>query len=240
MATSNRNLFPHSYQGNVDSSSIMFISYYLLMQGLRGILVRPRKKTNMSLTIKVYCKKVSKDLIPKMMNRLNDYDMVVSVHPDFKFDAEEDSGYLPFKFRLKDPRLSILKDKELKSGFELYIDEFDLHTEKENLKPKMSFFDKLLGKKQMEIPYAAPEVEALLKNCVIVVSFVWHASDSFASRFASLTSAILTELTDGVCSYEDETWYETRNIVDNAFKDILEYEDTLTIQNIDYMEFDKW
>ena len=149
MATSNRNLFPHSYQGNVDSSSIMFISYYLLMQGLRGILVRPRKKTNMSLTIKVYCKKVSKDLIPKMMNRLNDYDMVVSVHPDFKFDAEEDSGYLPFKFRLKDPRLSILKDKELKSGFELYIDEFDLHTEKENLKPKMSFFDKLLGKKQM-------------------------------------------------------------------------------------------
>ena len=45
----------------------------------------------MSLALKVYCKAVSKDMIPKIMKRLNDFDMVVSVHPDFKFDAEEDS-----------------------------------------------------------------------------------------------------------------------------------------------------
>ena len=108
----------------------------------------------MSLALKVYCKKVSKDMIPKIMKRLNDFDMVVSVHPDFKFDAEEDSGFLPFKFRLTNPPFAILKDKELKSGFELYIDEFDLQTEKENLKPKLSFFDKLFGKKQQEVPFA--------------------------------------------------------------------------------------
>ena len=62
----------------------------------------------MSLAIKVYCKEVSKDMIPKIMKRLNDFDMVVSVHPDFKFDADEDSGFLPFKFRLTKPKLDII------------------------------------------------------------------------------------------------------------------------------------
>jgi len=194
----------------------------------------------MSLAIKVYCKEVSKDMIPIIMKRLSEFDMVVSVHPDFKFDADEDSGFLPFKFRLTKPHFDILKDKELKSGFELYIDEFNLDTEKEKLKPKLRFFDKLRGKKQEEVPYATPEIEARLMECKIAVSFVWHASDSFALRFASLTSAILTELTNGVCSYEDETWYENKNIVDNAFKDVVEYEDSLTEAELDFMEFDKW
>jgi hypothetical protein len=194
----------------------------------------------MSLALKVYCKKVSKDMIPKIMKRLNDFDMVVSVHPDFKFDAEDDAGFLPFKFRLTNPPFDILKDKELKSGFELYIDEFDLQTEKENLKPKLSFFDKLLGKKQQEVPYATSDIEARLKDCKIAVSFVWHASDSFELRFASLTSAILTELTNGVCSYEDETWYENKNIVDNAFKEVIEYEQSLNEADLDFIEFDEW
>ena len=68
----------------------------------------------MSLTLKVYCKEVSKDMIPKIMKRLNDFDMVVSVHPSFKFDPEEDSGFLPFKFQLIEPRFAKLKGKELK------------------------------------------------------------------------------------------------------------------------------
>jgi hypothetical protein len=104
----------------------------------------------------------------------------------------------------------------------------------------LSFFDKILGKKQQEVLFASPEIEARLKNCNIVVSFVWHTSDSYEFRFASLTSAILTELTNGVCSYEDETWYENKNIVENAFKEISEYEGTLTEADLDFMEFDEW
>jgi hypothetical protein len=194
----------------------------------------------MSNSLKVYCKKVSKDMIPKIMKRLNDFDMVVSVHPDFKFDAEEDAGFIPFRFRLTNPPFDILKNKELKSGFELYMNKFDLQSEKENLKPKLSFFDKLLGKKQQEVLYATPGIEARLKDCKISVSFVWHASDSFAFRFASLTSAILTELTNGVSSYEDENWYENKNIVNNAFKEVNEFEKTLTEADLDFLEFDKW
>jgi hypothetical protein len=28
---------------------------------------------------------------------------VIEVHPEFKFDEENDTGFLPFKFRLKTP-----------------------------------------------------------------------------------------------------------------------------------------
>jgi hypothetical protein len=61
----------------------------------------------MSLVHTVYCKSVSKDLIPKMMERLNEFDMVVSIHPDFKFDPDEDAGFLPFKFRFKNPPFEV-------------------------------------------------------------------------------------------------------------------------------------
>ena len=182
----------------------------------------------MSLDIKVYCKQVSADLVPKILKRLNDFDMAVEVHPDFNFDEEKDTGFVPFKFRLKNPHLGILKGKELKSGFELYIDDFDLNEEKENLKSKLSFFDKLRGKKQEEIAFAPSEVEKRLRGCKKAVSFVWHAGDSFELRFASLTSAILTELTNGVYCYPaDDIWYDNKNIVDEAFKETTEYEKSL-------------
>jgi hypothetical protein len=195
----------------------------------------------MSLDINVYCKEVSKELIPKIVKRLNDFDMVVEVHPDFKFDRETDTGFLPFKFHFKNPRFDILKGKELKSGFELYIDDFDLAKAKEELKPKPSFFEKLLGKKQSEVSFAEPDIEARLKDCKKVVTFVWHASDSFEFRFASLTSAILAELTYGVCTYPaDDIWYDNKNIVAEAFKEIKEYEQDLKEKDIEFMEFDQW
>lgn len=194
----------------------------------------------MSLTLKVYCKNVTEDMIPKIMERLNEFDMVASIHPAFKFDPVEDAGFLPFKFRLLKPRFDILKDKELKSGFEFYMTRFDLETEKDNLKPQLGFFDKLIGKKQHDVPYAPPDIEARLMDCKVAVSFVWHGSDSFALRFASLTSAVLTELTNGVCSYEDETWYENQHIAANAFEDVTEYEQSLTEAELDFMVFDEW
>jgi hypothetical protein len=194
----------------------------------------------MSLVHTVYCKSVSKDLIPIMMERLNEFDMVVSIHPDFKFDPDEDAGSLPFKFRFKNSPFEVLRDKELKSGFEIYIGDFNLQEEKEKLNPKLSFIDKLLGKKKQEIEFAPSEIEARLKDCKISVSFVWGGSDSFASRFVLLVSAILTELTNGVSGFEDGTWYDNHNIVENAFKEVIEYEQSIPEEKLDFYEFDEW
>lgn len=193
----------------------------------------------MSLEINVYCKQLSDDLIPKIVKRLNDYEMVVEVHPEFSFSDQ--TGFLPFKFRLTNPEHDILKNKELKSGFELYVDDFDLQTTKESLKPKLSFFEKHLGKKQADVPFASDDTEARLKNCKKVVTFIWHAGNSFELRFALLTSAILTELTNGVCCYPaDDIWYDNKNIVDEAFKEIKEYEKSLKENELNFVTFDEW
>lgn len=195
----------------------------------------------MSLEIKVYCNQLSADLVPKMLKRLNDYDMIAEVHPDFRFSEQTDTGFVPFKFRLKHPHLEILNGKTLKSGFELFIEDFDLAKEKAALLPKQSFLDRLRGKKQESAAFARPEIEARLQDCKMAVSFVWHAGDSFELRFASLTSAVLAELTNGVCQYPaDDIWYDNDHIVDKAFQELLAYEQSLPESEIEFYEFDKW
>ena len=84
-------------------------------------------------------------------------------------------------------------------------------------------------------------MEDRLKNYKKAVSFVWHAGDSFQFRFAALTSAILTELTRGICCYTgDDIWYDSENIVNELFKETIEYEQSLSEEEIDYQEFDRW
>jgi len=195
----------------------------------------------MSLDLNVYCKNLSADLVPKIIKRLNDFDMVVEVHPDFKLDQYNDTGFVPFKFRLKNPYFDKLKGKEIKSGFEIYIDDFDLQKAKDDLKPKLSFFGKLLGKKQPDVEFAKPKIEDRLKDCKKVVTFVWHSGDTFELRFASMTSAILTELTNGVCCYPaDDIWYDNKNIVEEAYKEATDYEKTIKERDFVFHEFEEW
>jgi hypothetical protein len=167
--------------------------------------------------------------------------MIVEVHPNFKFDETKDSGFVPFKFQFIGPSFGQLEGKQLKSGFELYIASFDLAKAKEALRPKQGFLDKLLGKKKPELPpFASPEIEQRLKDCTKVTSFVWHTVDSFEFRFALLTSAVFTELTNGLCcDPEDNTWSQNDNIVAEAFKQVCDYEEYLS-QKLEYHEFEGW
>ncbi len=196
----------------------------------------------MSADINVYCTKLSADLVPQIITRLNDCGMVVEVHPDFRFDQTKDSGFVPFKFRLLQPQLELLEGKELKSGFELYITDFDLQTEKAQLQtPPPSFFEKLLGKKQFDNAFAPSDIERRLQDCKKVVTFVWSAADSFEFRFAALTSAIVTELTDGVCfSTVDGMWHDATDIVSEAFRVVQEYEQHIQASDIQIHEFKEW
>ena len=193
----------------------------------------------MSLNINIYTNYLSDSLIPNIIKRLNDYEMFVEVHPDFSFNNQ--TGFLPFKFKLTKPHLDILNDKVLKSGFELDVDNFDFKTEIKNLKPTQSVFAKLIGKTKSEAPLLSSDIESRLKDCNKVVTFVWGSADSFELRFAWLTSSILTELTNGVCFYQaDNIWYGKENIVDKAFQEIINYENTLTEKDIVFHEFTEW
>ncbi|UOE52706.1 hypothetical protein MTO98_16680 [Mucilaginibacter sp. SMC90] len=195
----------------------------------------------MSLDLQVYTNSLSDDLIPKIVKRLNDFDMVVEIHSAFSFNTQ--SGFLPFKFILTNPRFDVLKGKQLVSGFELFIDDFNLKSKKAELNPPPSkgLFQKLFGKKTSETLFAPLEFEEQLKNCTKEVTFVWHAGDSFELRFSALVSAVLTELTKGVCCYPaDEIWYNTDTIVEDAYRDVQEFEGALTEKSLQYHEFQQW
>lgn len=195
----------------------------------------------MSMSVVVYCNSISKELLPLMLKRLNDYDMKVEIHPKFKFDEEEDDGFLPFKFQLINPKLNILKNKILKSGFELYFDEFDLNEIKNENQPKLSFLDKLLKRKNEEYIFAPKSIETKLLDCKKEISFVFHTNDTFEFRFALLTSAILAELTNGLVYYpEDDSWLNYEEALKLSLKEIKEYEDTLEESDILLHEFDEW
>ena len=65
--------------------------------------------------------------------------------------------------------------------------------------------------------------------------------DSFELRFVSMVSAILTELTNGVCTYPaDDIWYENKNIVEEFYKEVCDYEKSLSEEELEYHEFDGW
>ncbi|TFF39280.1 hypothetical protein [Mucilaginibacter psychrotolerans] len=193
----------------------------------------------MSLDLQVFTKTLDDNLIPEINKQLNNFDMVVEVHPDFTFTTP--TGFLPFKFKFNNPKFKVLEGKDLISGFELYKDDFSLAEKLEELNPKKGFMGKLLSKKTPEETFAPPEFEKRLANCTKEITFVWHVGDTFELRFAALTSAILTKLTDGVCCYPaDDIWYDNDKIVENAYKEVKEYEDSLKEKDLKFHLFTKW
>ncbi|XAZ82048.1 hypothetical protein A6C57_27270 (plasmid) [Fibrella sp. ES10-3-2-2] len=192
----------------------------------------------MSLVVSVYTRDLSDDLMPRIVNRLNNFDMSVEGYPNFSF--QEHQGFLPFKFRLTATHLNNLKGEVLKSGFELYVDSFNLQVEKEKLVSKTTFFQRLFGRKRPEVAFANPEIEGVLKDCRYVLSCSFSTEDSFEYRFACLTGAILAELTRGVYQSPDGIWYIGKNITNEIHVEVKAYEQPLTEETVQYHKFDHW
>ncbi len=193
----------------------------------------------MSLDLNVYVKQIDDSIIPKWIDRMNQLDMECEIHPDFSFN--DHSGFLPFKIRLKNPKNEELKDKEFISGFEFYKDEFDLQKELESLQPKKSFFQKLMNKSNVKVEFANSEIDSKLTDCKLVLTFNWGSHNSLELRMSSLSSAIISELTNGICCYPaDDIWYDNETIVEDAHKELLEYESSLKPTEWRMHEFEGW
>ena len=193
----------------------------------------------MSLDLNVYVEKIEDEIIPKWINRLNQFDMDCEIHPDFSFN--DHSGFLPFKIKLKDPINKELADKILISGFELYKDEFDLQNELSHIQPKPTFFQKIFKKPVKIENYASPEIDTKLHKCIWVLTFNWGSHDSLELRMASLSSAIISELTNGICCYPaDDIWYDNATIVQEAYNELKDYEKSLTPIEWNVHEFEGW
>lgn len=194
----------------------------------------------MSLEFNVYVAQIDDSIIPKWIERMNQMGMECEIYPEFSF--ENHSGFLPFKIKIKNPKNSDLMNKEFLTGFEFYLDEFNLEREIEDLKPKKTFFQKIFDTKQEEkVVFKSEEIDEKLRKCNKVMIFNWGSADTFELRMASLSSAILSELTDGVCCYPaDDIWYDNRTIVEDSYKEVVEYENSIDPKDWKTHPFEKW
>jgi len=193
----------------------------------------------MSLDLNVYVESIDDQIIPKWMERMNEFEMDCEIHPDFSFTDHR--GFLPFKIKLTNPTNRDLEGRELISGFEFYMKEFDFQKEIGQNQAKQTLFQKLLGKTADRGDYVNPEIDARLQKCRWVLVFNWGSHNSLELRMSSLSSAIIAELTDGVCCYRaDDVWYNNESIVENAFRESLEFENSLKPSEWKVHEFEGW
>ncbi|PHQ59062.1 MAG: hypothetical protein COC08_09285, partial [Maribacter sp.] len=130
----------------------------------------------MSLDLNVYIDKIDDQIIPKWIERMNEFDMECEIHPEFSFANH--SGFLPFKIKLKNPSNKNLESRELISGFELYKDRFDLQKELEQIQPKKTFIQRLLNKTTEKIDFVNPEIDSKLQKCNWILTFNWGSHNS--------------------------------------------------------------
>src|SRR6218665_2251773 len=81
----------------------------------------------MGMDITVYTKELSEDLIPKIKKRFTDFHMDIEFHPDFKFNEDDDIGFLPIRLKVR-PGRSKHYDKigyDVLTGFELLFADYD-------------------------------------------------------------------------------------------------------------------
>jgi hypothetical protein len=171
----------------------------------------------MSMEYWIHLDEISDSIIPEFIAELNKFEMTCATYPGFRFS--DHSGFLPFKFRLLNPKLCILKDKDLVSGFELYIEDFD--TENADW-------------------FSQEDLDRLSKfKRTLVIRF--GASDSFQLRFAELASAVIAKLTGAPRSFDDEVVYDmTTEVLDKIWEDIKHWENSIADADWEYHEFDGW
>jgi len=85
------------------------------------------------------------------------------------------------------------------------------------------------------------EIDEKLKDKKYVVTFNFGIQDTFELRMASLGSATLSKITNGLCCYaNDGIWYDNNNIVENALNEVSKYEISLNKKDFRLHEFEKW
>lgn len=192
----------------------------------------------MSLDINVFLKDPDDSLIPAWIEELNKLDMECEIHPEFSF--KDHSGYLPFKIKITSNSHDELMNQEYLTGFEFYMDDFNL--EKNIEKPKEpSFIGKLIGKKAQINYFASPEIDEKLKSYNKVIILSWGSSDTFELRMAMLASATLAMISGGISCYPaDDVWHSPETAVEESINEVAEYEKSLKPREFKLHKFEGW
>lgn len=191
----------------------------------------------MSMSYNVFLNDIDDSKIQDWISELNKLEMDCEVHPEFSFKSR--SGFLPFKIKIHENTHESLKNKDYLTGFEYYLDSFDLEESSEY--QEQSFFEKLLKKPKIKLPFHSEEIDQRLKDKKYVVTFNFGISDTFELRMASLASATLAKISGGVCCYaDDDLWYDNETVIDQLLRDVSEYEKSLKEREFRIHAFEEW
>ena len=176
---------------------------------------------SMEYTVYTPLQEISDEIIPALVSELNKFDMICEIHPDVSF--ANSPGFVPFKFRLDAIQFPEIAGKDLVSGVEISIYDFEAD--------------------EQGNPYFGSEEDSQQGQYNKIVSFHFTGvSDRFEFRFACLTSAVLTNLLNGIRS--DDDWNMSKGsaaIVAEAWNEVKSYEEYCARElDIPYHEFEGW
>lgn len=190
----------------------------------------------MSLEMHTYVPEVDDSLIPIWLLEMKKVGMDCEIHPEVKLASH--SGFLPFKLRIQDSAHTVLNGVEFLTGFEYYVGDFSLKTELEK-RPRSGGIGKAFGNRSAAAPYATPELDERLKKCSKLLIFSWGTADLFELRMATVSSAVLANITGGVSSYPaDGIWYD--RTAAQAVSEARAYENSVKAKNVRINKFQKW
>ena len=171
----------------------------------------------MSMNFNVYINDIDDSKIEPWIKELNKLGMKCEIHPDFSFKSH--SGFLPFKINISENSHDLLLNKDYLTGFEYFIDDFNLddHT---NYK-KQTFIQKVFGRPKQKLFLHSKEIDEKLMNKKFNITFNFGVSDTFELRIAYLASACLSKITNGLCCDQNNNiWYENHNVIEKALVEI--------------------
>ncbi|MBP8114152.1 MAG: hypothetical protein KAY50_02285, partial [Chitinophagaceae bacterium] len=191
---------------------------------------------------------------PKIKKRFADFHMDIEFHPEFKFDEQTDTGFLPIKLKVHSghSRQYDNIDHEIMTGFELLFSDYDFEEELKNTQQqaipteRKSFLSKLFGGSKAATPTAISfvadsELDKLLKDCKKDIMLNWKSWNKSELRISLFFAAILAELTDGIIYDPQNGRYLNGKQALQAFPfEIEEYEQSLTIDEFTVDKFEGW
>lgn len=193
----------------------------------------------MSMEICAFVPNIDDSIIAKWLERMASVGMNCEIHPGFSFSTHR--GFLPFKLELTHSDNKLLTKQAYLTGFEFYLEPFDLSALVEEFLPSQGMFSKLLGQKPPQVYFVNADIDERLSHCRYSLSFVWKSSDIFELRMATVSAAILAELCGGLCSFPaDNIWYNNQFLVEDCVKEANDYENSFKQQDIKLYPFTDW
>ena len=207
----------------------------------------------MGMDLNIFANKISSDLLPKMKNRFKELSMEIELHPDFKFDEHNDSGFCPIKLNVEKGHSNHYDKfgKPVMTGFELYFDNYDYIEElneikKDNIQRKRtSILTRFLSPKnrdRIQKHYIANKsIDEKLSMCNKVLTLNWQSANKSELRISLFFGAILAELVDGIIYDPQNDRYLTGEMAIKEFpEEVKEYEEFYGSDDFTLEEFEEW